>query len=612
MFLANSLKEKLKRDYIEGDNDIGGPLFRYDPPQKDPKILLSIKETMKSNPDLQSRYLWNIPSQQLHSFDKKEWERTFSLSKLHLKWKEKGIIDFDNKFKKFPDNCSFRGVPESKAYVKDLRDPDILELKQKKWNISSNTKDKIKPELKKTIFEVKSGLKDFKIVPIKPHNVPEGVDSRNKMEIDGNIWNVSNYFDRNDIKYKDKEDGLIAKENSIRYWKNNEINRYNEKPLPISNERKKIEVVRYYKKYRTPYHKFLDFQKTMDKVKEVTIFDKEKVEKQVKKNNPGMEKFPEKINALVFKELYGTYRDKYNELTGNLPKEELKKRQIEKNKFKWNDIDLVNKITAINKMTNTGIFDDIKINYNKSNNTDYKKSYFQSTNNNTLRRSISLNYTTNSILLPLVIKGNDISKEEEKIEEKLEEDFKKEQKRQLLMDAKRFVKKKVEDKFESRYPLTKEEYNNNKKIMEKNCNMSRDDDDLQYMINNSKNKVLSSPNLEKENIRLLNEISKSSECNPHFLEAYNKIAEKEFEKINEMNKNIQNNLTVKHSHPGIYRTFTFVENLQKIKVDITGQETTEIIPKKVEEAFWSCCMNSDPNSKGCQKTIFKNYKWNYN
>ena len=612
MFLANSLKEKLKRDYIEGDNDIGGPLFRYDPPQKDPKILLSIKETMKSNPDLQSRYLWNIPSQQLHSFDKKEWERTFSLSKLHLKWKEKGIIDFDNKFKKFPDNCSFQGVPESKEYVKDLRDPDILELKQKKWNISSNTKEKIKPELKKTIFEVKSGLKDFKIVPIKPHNVPEGVDSRNKMEIDGNIWNVSNYFDKNEIKFKDKEDGLLAKENSIRYWKNNEINRYNEKPLPISNERKKIEVVRYYKKYRTPYHKFLDFQKTMDKVKEVTIFDKEKVEKQVKKNNPGMEKYPEKINALVFKELYGTYRDKYNELTGNLPKEELKKRQIEKNKFKWNDIDLVNKITAINKMTNTGIFDDIKINYNKSNNTDYKKSNFQSTNNNTLRRSISLNYTNNSILLPLVIKGNDISKEEEKIEEKLEEDFKKEQKRQLLMDAKRFVKKKVEDKFESRYPLTKEEYNINKKIMEKNCNMSRNDEDLQSMINNSRNKVLSSPNLENENIRLLNEISKSSECNPHFLEAYNKVAAKEFEKINEMNKKNENNLTFKYSHPGIYRKFTFIENLKKAKVDITGQETTEIIPKKVEETFWSCCMNSDPNSKGCQKTAFKNYKWNYN
>ena len=38
-----------------------------------------------------------------------------------------------------------------------------------------------------------------------------------------------------------------------------------------------------------------------------------------------MEKYPEKINALFFKELYGTYKDKYNELIGNLSKEELKK-----------------------------------------------------------------------------------------------------------------------------------------------------------------------------------------------------------------------------------------------------------------------------------------------
>ena len=118
----------------------------------------------------------------------------------------------------------------------------------------------------------------------------------------------------------------MAKENTIKYWKNNEDNRYNEKPLPISKERKKIEVVRYFKKYRTPYQKTVDYQVTMDKVKEITIFDKEKVEKTVKKNNPGMEKYPEKINALVFKELYGTYKDKYNELIGNLSKEELKKR----------------------------------------------------------------------------------------------------------------------------------------------------------------------------------------------------------------------------------------------------------------------------------------------
>ena len=218
MFLANSLKEKLKRDFMEGDDDDdGGPHFRYDPPPKDPKILLSIKETMKSSPDIQSQYLWNIPSQQLHSFDKKEWEKTFTLSKLHLRWKQKGIIDFENKYKKFPDNCSYPGVAESKEFIKELKDPDILELKQKKWNISTNTKEKSKADLKKTVFEVKNGLKDFKIVPLKQPKIPEGVDSRNKMEIDGNIWNISNYYDRQEIKDKDKEEALLAKENTIKY-----------------------------------------------------------------------------------------------------------------------------------------------------------------------------------------------------------------------------------------------------------------------------------------------------------------------------------------------------------------------------------------------------------
>ena len=51
----------------------------------------------------------------------------------------------------------------------------------------------------------------------------------------------------------------------------------------------------------------------MDKVKEVTIFDKENVTKKVKKNNPGIERYAEKIDTLVFKEMYNTYKNKYNE-----------------------------------------------------------------------------------------------------------------------------------------------------------------------------------------------------------------------------------------------------------------------------------------------------------
>ena len=610
MFLANSLKEKLKRDYIEGDTDSEGPLFRYEPPPKNPKILLSFKETNKSNQAIESPLLWNIPSHQLQSFDKKEWEKTFTLNRLHERWKEKGLIDFDYKFKKFPDNSAFKGVAEKKAYINNLRDPDILCLKPRKWNISTAAHEKYKPELKKVIFQEKHGLGEFMVVPLKIPNPPEGVDSRDKQEIDGCIWNVSNFVDKKEIEEKDDQELFMAKENSIKYWRKNEEDRFHQRPLPISNERKKIEVIRYYKKYRTPVQKSIDFENTMDKVKEATVFEKENVIKKVKKNNPGMERYPEKIDAIVFREMYNTYKDKYNEFIGNLPKEELKRRQMEKNKFRWNDKDLVNKITAINKFTNTGIFDDIPNNLtfeknikeaDKSLKTDLSnKVPIDQSTKNTMRRSQSLNYS-NSILLPLVIRGNEINKEEERIEEKLEEEYKKEQKRQLLLESKRFVKKKLENKFESRYPLTKEEYNSTK--------LATENHDLSGTLKKNKT-FISANNINEEDIKAMNEISKSSECNTHFLEAYNKIAEKEYEKMVK-NSRKENDMTYTYSHPGIYRTFNYVEKVTRIKRDITGEETTEIIPQKKEESFWSCCMNSDKNSKGCQRIASKKFKWNY-
>ena len=613
MFLANSLKEKLKRDYIEGESESDGPLFRYEPPPKNPKVLLSFKEMTKSNQEVESPLLWNIPSHQLHAFDKKEWEKTFTLSRLHDRWKEKGVIDFDYKYKKFPDNSLFQGVREKKDFIKNFRDPDILSLKPRRWNISTNVSEKYTPELKKVLFQEKHGLGEFMITPLKIPHPPEGVDSRDKIEIDGGVWDVSNYVDKREIEEKDNHELISAKENTIKYWRQNEEDRYYQRALPISNERKKIEVIRYYKRYRTPIQKSVDFLNTMDKVKEATIFEKENVIKKVKKNNPGMENYPEKIDALVFREMYHTYKDKYNELIGNLPKEELKRRQMEKNKFRWTDKDLVNKITAINKFTNTGFFDNEANNLtfekstqeNKVNNTDISNTQIpkdQSTKN-TMKRSQSLNYSSNSLILPLVIRGNEINREEEKIEEKLEEEFKKEQKRQLLLESKSFRKVKHENKFESRYPLSKEKYLNSKNKKE-----------IQNMPGNmNRNKsYISTSNLNPEIINSMNEISKSSNCNPHFLEAFNRIAEKEFEKINKnKEKEKENDIKNQYTHPGIYRTFDYVEKFTKIKRDITGEETMEVVPKKITETFWSCCMNSDKNSKGCQKIASKKFKWNY-
>ena len=45
------------------------------------------------------------------------------------------------------------------------------------------------------------------------------------------------------------------------------------------------------------------------------------------------------------------YKYKYNEKTGKLSKEELLKKQKEKNRLRWSDIDLSNKIFAINELT---------------------------------------------------------------------------------------------------------------------------------------------------------------------------------------------------------------------------------------------------------------------
>ena len=131
-----------------------------------------------------------------------------------------------------------------------------------------------------------------------------------------------------------------ANENSVKYWRDNSNNRSLQKPFPISENRKKIEVIRYFKPYIIPSKKTLEFNRIMKKVKELTLFDREKAEKKVKYDNPDLEdKYPEKINALVFKEMYKRYLYKYNELTGKLSKEEIKKKQREENKFKWKDED---------------------------------------------------------------------------------------------------------------------------------------------------------------------------------------------------------------------------------------------------------------------------------
>ena len=640
MFLANSLKEKLRRNFIENDtaDTIEQTKFPYQKKKKDPRVLLSFRQ--KGDGENQD-YL--IPqnffsTQKLQSLDRKEWESTFTLEKLHSEWKTRVNLDFENNYKKFSDDFVLPDVKKAKEKIKDLVNPDRLELKNKNWNISYNIKDDIKPELSKALFEIENGFKDFKVIPLKTPEVNEGVDTRDHIELDGKIWDISNQVNKKELKDNEEKKLNDAKENTIKYWRNNDEMRQNESPYPISNERKKIEIIRYFKKYRTPYQKNIDYYKTMEKIKEDTFIEREQAEKKVKYKNPGSEKYPEKINALVLKEMYSLYKNKYNETVGKLSKDELLKKQKQRNRFKWFDTDLSNKIYAINELTGDKFFerskDEKKLkNSNKKNNYNtitydtsldnksFGLEYYNSTRNKSNEKNLRESYFQEQqkrkrnrfYLAPLVSKGNEIYIEEEKMKDKSNKEYKI-TKRKLSLMKSLTDKNFYGEKYESKYPLNKRKYETIKKI-EKEESLKDD-----YKINDYDKKINVPDNLFellKESKKDSNKsqtvstyfdvISKKSNCGKFFLPAYDKVAEKEARRIISLNKKNRLTKTFEYMHPGTYREFIFTEN------EITNKDENIIQrPKKVKMNLWSCCLNTDKNSQGCQKKAIKNFRWIYN
>ena len=555
MFLENSLKEKLKSNYLSNEPDISEHIkFEYKIPKKDPRVLLSFGDnTLNLNNEYEL-----TSGIKLRALDKKEWESLFTVKRLKNDYKRKTEIDFDYNFKKFSDDTNLPNIIESKNYIKDFLNPDILELKQKKWDNSIDVNNKKKPELKQTLFEVKHGLRDFKVIPLKEKKIVEGCDSRNLLSIDGKIWDCSNQISEKKIKSLSTSNLFNANENSIKYWKDNVKNRILRNPFPISEQRKKVEVIRYFKPYKIPSQKSFDYYNLMKKVKELTLSDREKIGKEIKKNHPEIEKkYPEKFNALIFKEMSKKYESKYNELIGNINKEDIKKKQLEGNNFKWNDEELINKIIVINSIKESNIFPNKKI-----------------------TKSFSQENIKKKILEPLVIKGKEIKNEEEKIKEKKQEEYKINKKKELLKIQKKKINNIIGRIDDSKYPITKEEYD---KLLNASDSSSNENDNENNILNTS----------EIENKEL-------------FIEAYEKIAKNEIEKQEKKNRDDKEKIIIKYHHPGTYREFIYEEN-----DDNNINEFGQSIKKEVKSLLWSCCLNADKDSKGCQKTIIKKNKWLY-
>jgi hypothetical protein len=375
----------------------------------------------------------------------------------------------------------------------------------------------------------------------------------------------------------------------------------------------------------------------MQKIKEDTFIEREQAEKKVRYKNPGMEKYPEKINALILKEMYNTYKYKYNEAVGKLTKTELLKKQKKENRFKWFDIDLANKIYAVNELTGEKFVDRSKEEENLTsiyNNIGYNTINYDSkisnksfggdnmTRNNQNRRNLRESYSQENqrrdrnkfYLAPLVSKGTEINLEEEKMKERKDKEIKRRKKKLSLMN--KTYKSTIDDKYESKYPLGKKKYETIKRIekeeSEKDDYKINDYDkihvkvpsNLLELMNERKKDSSKSQTLK----RYLDIISKKSNVSPYFLPSYNKVAEKEIRRINSQEQKNRLTKTFHYMHPGTYREFTFTENETIYKDENTPIQKQ----KKIKVNLWSCCLNTDKDSKGCQRTTIRNFRWIYN
>ena len=126
MFLANSLKEKLKRTNLENDFDTANKApFAFSEKKQDLRVLLTFKGKNEVFLLYQTK---NLQHKKLKGLDEKEWENKFTLNRLRNEWKTKGEIDFENKFKKFPEKIVDKEVKDAKEYVKEFIDRCLYDI----------------------------------------------------------------------------------------------------------------------------------------------------------------------------------------------------------------------------------------------------------------------------------------------------------------------------------------------------------------------------------------------------------------------------------------------------------------------------------------------------
>ena len=500
-----------------------------------------------------SEYIMDDPKEYLKDKTRKE---KFSLENLHEKWKRKGPVNF----KKI--DCKF----ESK----------------KTRPISTEYKTEEEERQQKQFFDILHGI----------HYHASEYNENDKDNNNDNEKKLKNDLYINNNKYNDKHSYYLTTKNP---WNNNSVFEEKDRNIIDKKIKQSIKIAQIRneninsqnKSYKSLKERFVKNSFLIKEAKKNKFIENEthKLYNKIKFENPGIEKYPEKINALVFKEMINLYQE-YSKYVQNKKNKSKNKNKRNKNdylydkKFEPND-NSNNKLRSKHFFTDKEIFEKLQIllTYLKQNKIKIDQKKF---------------------LSPLLPDYNKVIQREEylkKIDKEYEE----------YIDQ----KKKEEEKEKSRNVFNISKYPINERT--------------------EKEKMVNIYSYHKINIEDSNAVNNQKKKN-YFLTAYKNVFEEKNDK--KYKREIPIIITERSTNP--YGTFDLLNKSKNINEEIKNNEnnTTNKKTKRKrpnssygsrqvnityyhpgsfylfkegskEYYAWSCCLNEDKFSKGCSKKYEK-------
>lgn len=483
-----------------------------------------------------SEYIMDNPKEYLKGKTRKE---KFSLENLHEKWKRKGVINFKNIDCKFDGKRIHPLATEYKTEEDERHQKQFFDILH---GIHYNPSDYKENKNNKSF---KNSQKDFNN---NKYNNKSSYYLTTK-----NPWNNNSVFDekdRNDINLKIKEN----------------IKEVHAKNIIINNQNKR---------YKSLKERFVKNSFLMKEAKKNRFIEAEttKLYNKIKFENPGIEKYPEKINALVFKEMINLYQEYSNYIQEKTNKNNIKIKEM--NKF---DINKKNILKSKHFFTDKEIFEKLQIllTYLKQNKIKIDQKQF---------------------LRPFLLDYNKVIEREEYLK-KIDKEYEKFIERKKIEEEKGKSRNILNI---SKYPIN--EITEREKILNINSYHKLNIEDSNKNINNNNNKQYNyfltayknvfDENNAKKNKKEMPVIINERSANPYG--TFEKLNIYKYEEIKNNENNINNKKEKKKRPNSSYGT-------RQVNITYFHPGSFYLFKEGEKEFYaWSCCLNEDKFSKGCSK-----------